>query len=72
MSTPKLISKEEAIKEMKNGKSVRHTTLFLDYEYIRMSPGKNFITTEDNASVPEKEFWALRTSDVWNSNWEVL
>lgn len=61
------MTKKEAIDAMKAGEKLAHPS-FIHNEWITMK-GENTILTEENHSISDKEFWAHRTGDYFETGW---
>ena len=67
----KTLTKEEAIKAMREiGVKISHT-LFLPEEYI-YSIREGTISTEDGMIHDENDFWKFRQGDVWETGWFII
>lgn len=58
---------EEAIKEMKLGKKMTHST-FTSEEWITIL-GNKFLF-EDGVQCDQEEFWKYRLDEIFKINWE--
>ena len=68
------MSREDAIKLMKEGKKLTHSYFSFD-EWITMK--KSFIEgwmihLEDGVICTPEEFWKHRTEKEWDINWKIL
>ena len=62
------MTKQAAIEAMKSGEKVTHR--FFEYnEWITMK--NEFIVSEDGCVYKSKEFWSVRKSDYWNTDWSI-
>lgn len=63
------MTKDEALKAMKQGKRIRHIS-FTKEEWMRLS-GIN-IEFEDGCKCHPREFWAFRDSPSWDYDWSIV
>ncbi len=62
------MTKEDALIAMQNGKKVTHR-YFTDNEYMYME--NDMIFSEDGVHHKWSEFWDLRSSEDWETDWEI-
>ena len=62
------MNKEEAIKQLKNGKKIIHK-FFEPGEYIYMI--NNWLYDEMDCPLNFNLFWLERTSNDWNKDWKI-
>ena len=63
------MTKQEAIKAMREGKKVTHRYFAAD-EWITIIGGKIF--TEDGCSCSQEEFWHYRLTPSFEEDWELF
>ncbi len=61
------MTKDEALKAMKQGKKVSHMYFSAD-EYIHIVDGQMY--AEDGCRF--EEGWAIRTESVWQDGWRII
>jgi hypothetical protein len=65
------LTKSEAIAAMNRGEKVRHK-YFAAGEWVKNNKSDREYLTEDGCTIPDKEFWAFRTGEEWNTGWEIV
>ena len=61
------MTKQEAIEAMKAGAKLTHPS-FMQHEWITME-GNRTIITEEGYAISDKEFWAYRTGEYFETGW---
>lgn len=64
-----ILSKQEAIQAMKDGKKVRHR-YFMAHEYVYMKNDR--IYGEDGINISANAFWHYRIDSAWETDWTIL
>jgi len=64
-----IMTKEEAIAAMKDGKKVSHR-LFTSDEWMKIKGSR--YEFEDGCSCNPNEFWSRRIHASWDSNWSIV
>ena len=62
-----IMTKEEAIKAMQDGKKVKHR-FFTTGEYIYMKEGCIY----DENDLLQRDFWQIRLTHYWFQNWTII
>ena len=68
------MNKEEAIKAMQDGKTIRHRR-FTAYEIMSMYPNGDYRLQDDSiiiAHCTPEEFWINRQDLSWSIDWEIV
>ena len=61
------MTKQEAIEAMKAGAKLTHPS-FMQHEWITME-GSRTVITEEGYAISDKEFWAYRTGEYFETGW---
>jgi len=64
------MTKSEAIEQMKAGQKLTHR-YFTDNEWVTSNENGTILTLEDGVRFSNYEFWAWRTDESWDSDWEI-
>jgi hypothetical protein len=65
-----MMSKDEAIEQMKLGHKLTHRH-FTNDEWIKTNQKGEVYIFEDGVEWPKYEFWLWRTDKSWESDWEL-
>ena len=63
------MTKEEAIKAMKQGQRVTHK-YFSPNEWVTINKSGEYLF-EDGYTISEQQFWKLRSSNEWETGWSI-
>lgn len=64
------MTKDEAIKAMREGKKVTHRYL-ADHEWVKMLSAIQ-LETEDGVIHDYSQFWVMRSHSGWQNDWKIF